>query len=164
MDCSTSGFHVHCQLPELTQTHVHRVGDAIQPSHPLLTPSLPAFNLSQHQGLLQWVTSLHPHGLYSPWNSPGQNTEVGSHSLLQGIFLTQGLNPGLLHCRILSQMSHQGSPRILEWVAYSFFLTQESSPGFLHCRWTFHQLSYKGNYIHTNIFIHGMCDEDPLRH
>ena len=62
--------------------------------------------------------SLRPHGLYSPWNSPGQNTGVGSHSFLQGIFPVQGLNPGLLHCRwILYQLSHKGSPRILEWVA-----------------------------------------------
>ena len=65
--------------------------------------------------------SLRPHGLYSPWNSPGQNTGVGSCSLLQGIFLIQGSKPGLLHCRqILYQLSHQGSPRILEWVAYPF--------------------------------------------
>ena len=65
--------------------------------------------------------SLWPHGLFSPWNSPGQNTGVGSLSLLQGIFLTQGSNPGLLHCRqILYQLSHKGSPRILEWVAYPF--------------------------------------------
>ena len=56
MDCSTPGFPVHHQLPELAQTHVHRVGDAIQPSHPLLSPS-PAFNLSQHQGLFQRVSS-----------------------------------------------------------------------------------------------------------
>ena len=55
MDCSTPGFPVHHQLPELTQTHVHCVGDAIQPSHPLLFPSPPAFNLSQHQDLFQWV-------------------------------------------------------------------------------------------------------------
>ena len=55
--------------------------------------------------------SLRPHGLYSPWDSPGQNTGVGSLSLLQGIFPTQGLKPGLLHCRwILYQLSHQGSP------------------------------------------------------
>ena len=52
-DCSTPGFPDHHQLLELTQTHVHRVGDAIQPSHPLLSPSPPAFNLSQHQGLFQ---------------------------------------------------------------------------------------------------------------
>ena len=53
MDCSTPGFPVHHQLPELAQTHVHRVGVAIQLSHPLLSPSPPAFNLPQHQGLLQ---------------------------------------------------------------------------------------------------------------
>ena len=52
--------------------------------------------------------SLRPHGLYSPWNSPGQNTEVGSLSFLQGIFLTQGSNPGLPHCRqTLYQLSHR---------------------------------------------------------
>ena len=65
--------------------------------------------------------SLQPNGLDSPWNSPGQNNGVGSHSLLQGIFPTQGWNPGLSHCRkILYQLSHMGSPRILEWVAYPF--------------------------------------------
>ena len=57
--CSTPGFPVHHQLPECAQTHVHRVGDAIQPSHPLSSPSPPAFSLSQHQGLFQWVTSSH---------------------------------------------------------------------------------------------------------
>ena len=51
MDCSMTGLPVHHQLPEHTQTHVHRVRDAIQPSHPLSFPSPPAFNLSQHQGL-----------------------------------------------------------------------------------------------------------------
>ena len=61
--------------------------------------------------------SLWPHGLYSPWNSPGQNTRVNSLSLLQGIFPTQGSNSGLLYCRkILHQLSHKGSPRILAWV------------------------------------------------
>ena len=65
--------------------------------------------------------SLQHHGLYSPWNSPGQNTGVGSLSLLQGIFSTQGSNPGLPRCRqILYQLSHKGSPRILKWVAYPF--------------------------------------------
>ena len=65
--------------------------------------------------------SLQPHGLYSPWSSPGQNTGVGSLSLLQWIFPTQGLNPGLPHCRqILYQLNHKGSPRILKWVACPF--------------------------------------------
>ena len=63
-----------------------------------------------------------PWTIYSPWNSPSQNTGVGSLSLLQGISTTQGSNPVLPHCRqILYQLSHQGSPRILEWVAYPFF-------------------------------------------
>ena len=84
------------------------------------------------QTILLWVKvkvtqscpsdSLQPHGLYCPWNSPGQNTGMGSISLLQGIFPTQASNPGLLHYRqILYQMSHMRSPRILEWVAYPFF-------------------------------------------
>ena len=65
--------------------------------------------------------SCDPHGLYSPWNSPGQNTAVGSLSLLQRIFPIQGSNPGLRHCRkILYQLSHKGSPRIPEWVPYHF--------------------------------------------
>ena len=59
MDCSRPGFPVHHQLQELAQTHVHQVGHVIQPSHLLSSPSPPAFNLSQHQGLFQWVSSLH---------------------------------------------------------------------------------------------------------
>ena len=70
--------------------------------------------------------SLRPHGLWHtrllcPWNSPGKNTAEGCHFLLHVIFLTQGSNPGLPHCRrIIYQLSHKGSPRILEWVAYPF--------------------------------------------
>ena len=63
----------------------------------------------------------------SPRDSPGQDTRMGCHTLLQGIFPTQGSNPGLLHCRwILYQLNHKGSPRILEWVAYPF---SSSLPG-----------------------------------
>ena len=75
MDCSMPGFPVHHQLPELTQTHVHWVSDDIQPSHPLSSPSSPAFNLSPHQGLFQWVSSSHQVAKYwsfsfsiSPYN------------------------------------------------------------------------------------------------
>ena len=95
--------------------------------------------------------SLRPHGLYSPWNSLGQNTGLGSLSHLQGIFPTQVSNPGLPHCSwILYQLSHQGSPRILEWVGslsllQQIFPTQESKPGFLHCRQILYQLSYQGS-------------------
>ena len=59
MNHSTPGLPVHHQLPEFTQTLVHWVGDAIQPAHPLSSPSTPVLNLSQHQGLFQWVSSLH---------------------------------------------------------------------------------------------------------
>ena len=59
MNCSTPGLSVHHQLPEFTQTHVHRVSDAIQPSHPLSSPSPPAPNPPQHQSLFQWVNSSH---------------------------------------------------------------------------------------------------------
>ena len=90
--------------------------------------------------------SLWPHGLYSPWSSPGQNIGVGSLSLLQGIFPTQGSHPGLPYCR---RILYQGSPRILEWVAYPF-----SSRSSLPRNWTwvsciaggfFNQLSYLGS-------------------
>ena len=59
MDCNTPGFPVHRQLPKLAQTQVHQVGDAIQPSYHVLSTSSLAFNLSQHQGPFQWVSSLH---------------------------------------------------------------------------------------------------------
>ena len=95
-------------------------------------------------------------------DSPGQNTEAGCHALLQGIFPTQGMNPGLLLCRwILYHLSHQGSPGILERVAYPFsigvFPTQGSIWVLLHCRQILYQPSYQGNpvqlYIHTYMCI-----------
>ena len=83
--------------------------------------SLWKWKVSESESHSVMSDSLRPHELYSPWNSPGQNTGVGSLSLLQGIFPTQESNQGLLHCRwILYKLSHQGSPRILEWVAYPF--------------------------------------------
>ena len=79
------------------------------------------FSPSESESRSVVSSSLRPYGLYSPWNSPGQNTGVGSHFLLQEIFPTQGSNPSLPPCRqILYQLSHQGSPRVLEWVAYPF--------------------------------------------
>ena len=78
--------------------------------------------INQFSSVAQSVSnSLQPHELYSPWNSLGQNTGVGSLSLLQGIFPTQGSNPSLPHCRwILYQLQHKESLTILEWVAYPF--------------------------------------------
>ena len=111
MDFGTPGFPVYHQTPEFTQTHIHRVSHAIQP---LSSPSSLAFNLSQHQSENESCSDLSdylwPHGLY-PRNSPGQNTGVGSLSLLQGSLLTQGPNPDLLHCRwILYQLIYEGTP------------------------------------------------------
>ena len=91
-----------------------------------------------------------PFGLYSLWNSLGQNTAVGSSlSLLQGILPSQGSNPGLLHCRwILYQLSHRGSPRILEWVAYPFSRGSSwpRNRTRVSCiaRWILYQLSCQG--------------------
>ena len=78
-------------------------------------------NESESEGRSVGSDSLQPHGLYSPWNSIEQNTGVSSFSLLQGVFPTQGLNPGLPHFRkLLYQLNHRGSPRILAWVAHPF--------------------------------------------
>ena len=94
--------------------------------------------------------SLWPHGLHSPWNSPGQNTGVGSRSLLWGIFLTQRSNPGLLHYRqILLTAEPQGKPENIGVGSLSLlqgiFLIQESNWDLLHCRWALYQLSYQGS-------------------
>ena len=84
-------------------------------SLPLASPGKPNNALESESGSVV-SDALQPHGLYSSWDSPGQNTGVGSCSLLQGIFPTQGLNPGLPHCRqILYQLSYQGSPKIGLW-------------------------------------------------
>ena len=78
-------------------------------------------HLSESESRSAVSDSLQPRRLYSPWNSPGQNTGVGSLPFLQEIFPIQGSNPDLLHCRwILCQLSHRRSPRILEWVAHPF--------------------------------------------
>ena len=150
------GPPVHHQLLEFTQTHVHRVSDAIQPSHPLSSPSPPAPNPSQHQSfpmsqLLAWggqstgvsasasflpLTVFNEHSFgggglvakscqslatpltvacQAPLSTGFSRQDYWSglqlRILLQGIFLIQGLNPGLLHCRqILYQLSYEGSP------------------------------------------------------
>ena len=88
--------------------------------------------------------------LHNLRNSPGQNTGVGSLSLLQGIFPIQGLNPGLQHCRwILYQLSHEGKPKNTGVGSLSLllgiFLTQKSNRGLLHCRQILYQLSYQGS-------------------
>ena len=100
---------------------------------------------------------MQPAILLCSWDSPGQTIEVGCHDSLQGIFPTQKSNPG--DCRwILYHLSHQGSPRVLEWVAYPF--SRGSSRAWnrihLHCRWILYQLSYQGRpvfHIRCHLFL-----------
>ena len=108
--------------------------------------------------------SLWPHGLYSPWNSLGPNTGVGSLSLLQGIFPTQESNPGLPHCgQILYQLNHTGSPRILGGVAFRFSRGSSQPRNRTkvcpHCRQTLYQLSYHKDKL-IEIVWRGEWDEE----
>ena len=118
VDCSLPGSSVYgiSQASILEWVAISFFRGSSQPRD-LSTPQLQ----SESESCSVMSSSLWPHGLHSPWNSPGQNTGVGSHSLRQQIFPTQGSNPGLPHCRqIVYQLNHQGNPRILEWVATPF--------------------------------------------
>jgi len=121
MDCSTPGFPVHYQLPEFTQTHVHWVGDAIQPSHPLSSPS-PAFNLSQHQGLFKWVSSSHQVAKVLSFNISPSNEHSGLISSRMDwldLLAVQGTLKSILH-------HHSSKASILRHSA--FFVVQLSHP------------------------------------
>ena len=102
MNHSTPGLPVHQQLPEFTRTHVHRVGDAIQPSHPLFSPSPPTFNLSQHQGLFQWVSSSHQVAKVLEFQL--------QHQSFQWIFRTDLLQNGLVGSPCSPRDSQESSP------------------------------------------------------
>ena len=117
--CSLNSFCFHhvCWRQEVLSSCRSRSA-AVSPLPPSSTHLLLLLN-SESCSVVSDTLRLHV--LCGPWNSPGQNPGVGSCSLLQGIFPTQGLNPGLPHCRpVLYQLSHKGSPRILEWVAVPF--------------------------------------------
>ena len=102
---------------------------ALKVGHCLVIPMVTRFSKkSESRSVVS--DSLQPYGLYSPWNSPGQNTRVDSHSLLQGIFPAQGSNPGLPHCRrILYCLNHQGSPHWYYVVFIIFDLCTEIIDG-----------------------------------
>ena len=101
-DCSTPGFPVHHQLLELTQTHVHRVSDTIQQSHSLSSPSPPTFNLSQHQGLFQWVSSSHQVAKVLEFQL--------QHQSFQWIVKTDFLSGGLVGSPCSPRDSQESSP------------------------------------------------------
>ena len=117
MDCSMPGLSVHHQLPEFTQAHVHWVSDAIQSSHLLLSPSPPDFNLSQHQGLFQWVSSL------------SFSFSISPSSEYSGLisFRMDWLDLLAVQGTLKSLLQHQSSKASILWRS-AFFLVQLSHP------------------------------------
>ena len=124
MDCSTPGFPVYHQLPELGQTHVHHVSDTIQPSHPLSSPSSPAFSLSQHQDLSVKNTS------------GGQSIRV-SASAYSGLisFRVDWLDLLAVQGTLKNLLPHHNSKASILWCS-AFFIVQLSHP--LHDHWKNH--------------------------
>ena len=122
MECSTPGFPVHHQLPEFTQTHVHWVGDAIQPSHPLLSTSPLALNLSQHQGLFKWVNSSHQWPKY--WSFSFNISPSNEHSGLIS-FRMDWLDLLAVQGTLKSLLQHHSSKASILW-CLAFFIVQLS--------------------------------------
>ena len=124
MDCGMPGFPVHRQHPEPTHTHVHCVGDALQPSHPLSSPSPPTFNLFQHQGLFKWVSSLHQVAKVLEFKL--------QHQSFQWIFRTDFLQDGLAGSpcspRDSQESSTNHSSKALIPQRSAFFIAQLSHP------------------------------------
>ena len=119
MSWNMPGFPIHHQLPEFAQTHVHRVSDIIQPSHPLSSPSPPAFNLSQHQGLLKWVSSSH---------QVAKVLEIQlQHQSFQWIFRMDWLNLFAVQGILKSLLQHHSSKASILWCS-AFFIIQLSHP------------------------------------
>jgi len=116
MNCSMPGLPVHHQLREPTQTHVHHVRDAIQSSHPLLSPSPPAFNLSQHQGLFQWVSSSHQVAKVLEFQLQYQSFQW---IFRLDLFAVQG--------SLKSLLQHHNSKALILWCS-AFFIVQLSHP------------------------------------
>ena len=123
MDCSTPGIPVHQQLSEFAQTHVHRVSDSIQPSHPLSSPSPHTSNLSQHQGLFQWVSSSHQVAKILEFQL--------QHQAFQWIFRTDFLRMDWLDLLAvqgtLKSLQHHSSKGSILWCS-AFFIVQLSHP------------------------------------
>ena len=124
MDCSRPGLPVHHQLLEFTQTHVHWVCDAIQPSYPLSSPSPPAFNLSQHQGLFKWVSSSHQVAKVLEFQL--------QHQSFQGTFRIDSFRMDWLDLLAVqgthkSLLQHHSSKASILWHS-AFFIVQLSHP------------------------------------
>ena len=124
IDCSTPGFPVHHQLLELAQTYVHWIGDAIQPSHRLLSPSA-AFNLSQHQGLFQWVSSSNQVAKVGYIISPS-NEYSGLISFRMDwfhLFLAQGTLKSLLQHHSAKELTLRDSASFMVQLSHAYMIT-----------------------------------------
>ena len=119
MDCSTPGLPVHPQLPEFTQTHIYWVGDAIQPPHPLSSPSPPAFNLSWHQGLFKWVSSSYQVATVLEFQLQHQSGLISFRMDWLDLLAVQGTRKSLLQ-------HHSSKTSVLQHSA--FFVVQLSHP------------------------------------
>jgi len=124
MNHSTPGLPIHHQLPEFTQTHVYRVGDAIQPSHPLSSPSPPTFNLSQHQGLFKWVCSSHQVDKY--WSFSFNISPFSEHPGLIS-FRMDWLDLLAVQGTLKSLLQLRSSKASILWHS-AFFIVQLSHP------------------------------------
>ena len=142
MDCSTPGLLVHHQLLELTQTHVHWVGDAIQPSHPLLPTSPPVFSLSQHQGLFQQVGSLHQMAKY--WSFSFNISPSNEHSGLNS-FRVDWLDLLIVQGTLKSLLQHHNSKAS---IPYSIPITT------ILLGFGVHQAESAAITTHWEIFLH----------
>ena len=135
MDCSTPGFPVSHELPELAQTHVPWLSDVIQPSHPLLYLSHPALNLSQHQGLFQWVSSSHPKYWSFSFSISPSNDYLGLIS-----FRTNWLDLLAVQATLRSLLQHHSSKTSILWYA-AFFIIQLLTS--IHDYWKNHSFDYR---------------------
>ena len=124
MDCSTPGLPVHHQLPELAQTHVYQVSDAIKPSHPLPPPSPFAFSLSQHQDLFQWVSSSHRWPKY--WSFSFSISPSNEYSGLIS-FRIDWFDFLTVQGTLKSLLQHHSSKASIHWHS-AFFVVQLSHP------------------------------------
>ena len=124
MDHSTPGFPVHHQIPEFPQTHVHWVSDAIQPSHPLSSPSPPIFNLSQHLGLFQWVSSSHQVAKVLQFQLQYQSFQWTPRT---DLFRMDWLDLLAVQGTLKSLLQHHSSKASILWGS-AFFIVQLSHP------------------------------------
>ena len=145
MNCSTPGLPVHHQLPEFTQTHVHRVSDAIQPSHPLSSPSPPAPNPSQHQSLFKWVSSSHEVAKVLEFQLQYQS--------FQWIFMTYLFYDGLVGSPCSPRDSQESSPTLqfksIKSSALSFYYSPTLTS--IHDYWKNH--SFDQTFVGKVIFL-----------